>query len=554
MAAEDAAHTANAAETAETADTAASANAAGATLRTVLALGAGEALDVVSAPRGLDVPLRDVVMLDERDLPRARDCVVLAVGVDPLTPRAVEAMRAAADAGAAAVVYRPAPDGRVRPAVRAAADAAGVAVLTRASGVDWADAAGVLRTAVAYATTDPAEGPGARLGDLAALADVIAELTGGSVTVEDNASRVLAHSSTGMEADPLRRQTILGGRVPGWRVDELRRSGLFRAVLASHEVVHREADAGNPERMVIAVRAGTEILGSLWLAPDGGPLPPRARRALTDAARMAVPHLMYHRVRDQAAAGRRDEAIRSLLHGRGDLPAHAVSLGLATDQPCAVLVAEPLRPGGDMARTLNALVVRAGAARDRVQVLREVDRMLVLLPEPPGGGQAAELGRQLAALADSLTPRRPVLVGVGPVVAGALEADTSRAGAERVLRVLRTRHGDDRSRSARLEEVAVPATLLRMLDAARPAWQEGVGPLHLLAEHEREHGGELLESLAVYLDEFGDVAAAAARLTVHTNTLRYRLRRMRERFGVDLDDPDTRLLAMLAVRLLREDG
>ncbi|MEK8145965.1 helix-turn-helix domain-containing protein [Streptomyces sp. M10(2022)] len=37
---------------------------------------------------------------------------------------------------------------------------------------------------------------------------------------------------------------------------------------------------------------------------------------------------------------------------------------------------------------------------------------------------------------------------------------------------------------------------------------------------------------------------------MHPNTLRYRLRRVRERFGVDTDDPDTRLLLMIAVRLV----
>lgn len=46
------------------------------------------------------------------------------------------------------------------------------------------------------------------------------------------------------------------------------------------------------------------------------------------------------------------------------------------------------------------------------------------------------------------------------------------------------------------------------------------------------------------------MATAAKRLVLHPNTLRYRLRRARERFGVDLDDPDTRLMMSLVVRLV----
>ncbi|HYH28808.1 MAG TPA: helix-turn-helix domain-containing protein [Pseudonocardia sp.] len=51
-----------------------------------------------------------------------------------------------------------------------------------------------------------------------------------------------------------------------------------------------------------------------------------------------------------------------------------------------------------------------------------------------------------------------------------------------------------------------------------------------------------------YLESFGDMVSAARRLHVHPNTLRYRLRRIRELTGLDLDDADTRLAAALQLR------
>ena len=42
---------------------------------------------------------------------------------------------------------------------------------------------------------------------------------------------------------------------------------------------------------------------------------------------------------------------------------------------------------------------------------------------------------------------------------------------------------------------------------------------------------------------------ASKRLCVHRNTLRYRLRRIQERCGLNLDDPDERLVAELHLRL-----
>ena len=51
------------------------------------------------------------------------------------------------------------------------------------------------------------------------------------------------------------------------------------------------------------------------------------------------------------------------------------------------------------------------------------------------------------------------------------------------------------------------------------------------------------------MDASGDGARAARWLVLPSHTLRYRLRRARDWFGVDPDDPDTRLLITSAVRL-----
>ncbi len=58
----------------------------------------------------------------------------------------------------------------------------------------------------------------------------------------------------------------------------------------------------------------------------------------------------------------------------------------------------------------------------------------------------------------------------------------------------------------------------------------------------------LAETLGVYLDCFGDVAAAAQHLHVHPNTVRYRIRRVEQLLGTSLNDADVRLLLSLSLR------
>ena len=64
----------------------------------------------------------------------------------------------------------------------------------------------------------------------------------------------------------------------------------------------------------------------------------------------------------------------------------------------------------------------------------------------------------------------------------------------------------------------------------------------------REQDPALAETLRAYLDSFGDIAAAAQRLHVHPNTVRYRVRRIEQVLATSLADPDVRLLLSLSLR------
>jgi DNA-binding PucR family transcriptional regulator len=72
--------------------------------------------------------------------------------------------------------------------------------------------------------------------------------------------------------------------------------------------------------------------------------------------------------------------------------------------------------------------------------------------------------------------------------------------------------------------------------------------LGALAEHDRARSSNLVPTLKAYL-ESGEQQAAARRLRIHPNTLRYRLDRIREISGMELDDADTRLNLAVALRV-----
>jgi DNA-binding PucR family transcriptional regulator len=51
-----------------------------------------------------------------------------------------------------------------------------------------------------------------------------------------------------------------------------------------------------------------------------------------------------------------------------------------------------------------------------------------------------------------------------------------------------------------------------------------------------------------YLEHFGDATATATALGLHASTLRYRLRRIQKISGVDLTNPDQRLVCQPLLR------
>ncbi|WP_183407823.1 PucR family transcriptional regulator [Nocardioides marmoriginsengisoli] len=72
--------------------------------------------------------------------------------------------------------------------------------------------------------------------------------------------------------------------------------------------------------------------------------------------------------------------------------------------------------------------------------------------------------------------------------------------------------------------------------------------LGALIDYDAGKDADLLHTLTVYLAEGGHYTETAAALTVHRSTLKYRLQRIRELTGLDLNDPETNFNLQLATR------
>lgn len=511
------------------------------TLRQLLAAVGEPLVEVQAAPTGLDVPITGLAIVDpEDDADQHPGQLVLVIGVRG--GGAVGTVRTLARRGAAAVAVKT--DGIV-PELAAAATEAGVALLGVRPEVRWDRLESLARTVL-----DGGAGVGEdEAGDLFSLAQTIGLLTGGIVSIEDTASRVLAYSRSDSDAaqvDELRRLSILGWQGPADYLRLLREWGVFVRLRAGEDVVRvdEHAELGIRRRLAVGIHAGQRQLGTIWVQEGAAPFSERAEDVLVGAARVAAGHIVRRRGRTPGARWSRD-LVAGLLDGRTGPDVVAGTFGLDEHVPVLV-VAFAVSATTDrathelsVAELGDVVSVHAAAYRRAALTTAHGARVYAVLPDVPRDRPEPALLAMCAEVA-AVTLRRTgvrVQAGVGSTVAGLGEVPASRGEADRVLDTMDA--GADVAAFADLRAEVLLNQTLGLLDASPDLRDPAVA---LLVAYDRDHGTDLVGSVVAWLDAMGDVRAAADRLTVHPNTLRYRVRRAVAVGGLQLGEPRARLV------------
>lgn len=495
-------------------------------------------------------PVSDVVIAEPaRWAHLAAGDLVLGVAVG--TGReAAELVRHAGARGAAAVLLKPPVAGQA--SVVGAARTAGTSVVEVRSGTGWAQLVWLLRTvldaAADAAETGQADGEPGGLGDLFRLADAVAALVDAPVTIEDANSRVLAYSARQDRTDPARVSTIMGRRVPDDVLARFRSRGVFRELSRGGSPIYVAAQRdGTLPRLIVPIRMGGELLGSMWAVVPGR-VPDARAAAFADAGPVVALHLLRRRARVDAERRHSAELVRALLEGEGSVRVAAAELDLA-DVPHRVVAIDAAghRQGVDDLRSEGlrlALWERITTGIGRRPAVADLHGLLyAVVPDGPGDGGWDTLR---AALGGPAGDRALAAAGAPTPLS---ELARSRAQAQETLGLLRA--GLVPGAVADHQEVWAVVALHRFATAAAAAGAADVGPLPLLRQHDETNGTEYLHTLYEWLRHPGDPRAAGEALRIHPNTLRYRMRRITELVGVDVTAPDTRLALLAALVAVR---
>jgi hypothetical protein len=259
--------------------------------------------------------------------------------------------------------------------------------------------------------------------------------------------------------------------------------------------------------------------------------------ALVDGARTAALHLL--RARASADLERQAEADLVIEALDSGLPANLARLGLPSTDLRVIAVQAHAGEGEHGAALLAFSRATAGFGWSRPG--RSALFGNVLYTVLPCGDDPSAAVDWVRALGRELPAEAVVQAGVGGR-ADAASLPASRAEADECLALS--------AGEPVVYDRAWARVLLRRLAAVAEAGRlPSRGPVADLVRHDAEHGTQYATTLRAWLAAQGDSREAARVLSVHPNTLRYRMQRMAAVTSLPLDDPEQRLAMAIALAI-----
>ncbi|MFJ2777296.1 PucR family transcriptional regulator [Kitasatospora sp. NPDC087315] len=506
----------------------------------------------------LDPEIAGLVIHDElRELRPTSAGLLLAVGVCPAGEPWLRLLERAEAGGFGCVAVKTYGIGERQ--IAEAAGSGSIPVLLLADEVSWEQLIALLSSAISYSRPAGQGDGGNSLGDLFTLANAVASAIGGATAIADPARRMLAYSTVdGQLIDDTRRQSILDLQVP----TDPQIVAEYQAVHSAPGVIEVAGRGTDLPRLATSIRAGGELLGSMWVIDPGEQERELACRRLVEASNIAALHLLRVRTEREGLHRRRSDLLTALL-AQADVP-HDVMKRLAlpatTNARIAALALAEIPPETEptaaVHQVLDLVTLHCQGELGFSAATAIDDVVYVLLPAPPGRARSLQQ-RLLAGVAAHV--RRSygyrLRIGAGGEVADLKDAARSREQADRVIQLMglpsrqSTRTTTTDADIVFAEDVRPQIALLHLAErcpVADPAMDETI---NTMAEYDRSNNSQYLPTLSSYLQAHGDIAGMARALHVHANTCRYRLSRMKELFDVDLTDADARLVMALQLRL-----
>ncbi|GAB4439638.1 MAG: PucR family transcriptional regulator [Chloroflexi bacterium OHK40] len=366
--------------------------------------------------------------------------------------------------------------------------------------------------------------------------------------------------------DLLTQRSLAGQGVPGLLEVLAERTGQSVACFAPNGELRAQRGKGSARIALQALRPtargeATLLNQQIWVEPIGPSDYPTGYLALAgttldawdrEAAQRGAAALALELAKEQAVQAAeerlRGDFVSSILAGPPGAMAAATQRGqelgynLALPHIAVLVHVEDASPAAlaRLSTTVQNELTRRNLA---APISRRESSVLLMLPVT---GNARLVVEQLRERLVGEHPR--VVLAIGTQAAGLNDWRRSVEEAEQALLLGRQLFGTGKVLA--FSDLGVYRLLVRLRETPE-LWAFYRETLAKLAEYDQRQGGDLLKTLDAYFNHLGNLRATSEALHVHRNTLLYRLERIKEISGRDLDNAEEHFALWLALRAHR---
>jgi PucR family transcriptional regulator, purine catabolism regulatory protein len=207
----------------------------------------------------------------------------------------------------------------------------------------------------------------------------------------------------------------------------------------------------------------------------------------------------------------------------------------------------PARPSGRRLETLINGVVANNHVQALTQYQEHETRVYYAVQSGDGIAQARQFGEDVIAAAARENKHALVAVGIGHLASKLSEWRASYQGASNAADIAQRLHSEKPMYAGEID-IFVLLTRPDFRPDLRALRDKMIGEL---LRYEEKQGADLLLTLEAFFDCHGNHNQTASRLSVHRNTLFYRMNRITEITKLNLDQPEVRLAMHLALKIHR---
>ncbi|WP_347861993.1 helix-turn-helix domain-containing protein [Salimicrobium sp. PL1-032A] len=375
------------------------------------------------------------------------------------------------------------------------------------------------------------------------LADYIADELGCPVTIEDVNHRIISYSKHETKVDDARTATIMRRKVPERVVNGLWKEGVMGELFekSSPILIPPIPDIGLGNRIAISVWKNKEVLGFIWAQTDEMKVTREQLETLKQASQVAARYLLKQR--DQKRKNEEDvqvflwQLFNGTITSQKEIEKRARQVELSLNDDVCVVIFEFMeaipptvkRHASYLTETLHQRNI-AGRIFD--------DNHLYLLVRIKEETEMDTVPRMLIEDFNKKLQERSgfgeIRAGYGKLCHTPKELHISYQQAWKVLE-MKIQHPEALQDTYDFQNLGV----YQFLDEiARLYERDGFQNKTIEALRAYDHVNKtyLLETLRTFLSHNSNSQRTALHLHVHTNTLLYRLKRIRDITGVDLNN------------------